>query len=58
MIFDALPAELDKKNKRFKLSDLAKSARMERYASDFMWLVDAGVACRATTPWRRKPPLR
>ncbi|HJH43124.1 DUF4143 domain-containing protein [Rubneribacter badeniensis] len=44
MIFDALPAELDKKNKRFKLSDLAKSARMERYASDFMWLVDAGVA--------------
>lgn len=44
MIFDALPAELDKKNKRFKLSDLAKSARMERYESDFMWLADAGVA--------------
>lgn len=43
-IFDAIPAELDKKNKRFKLSDLSKTARMERYASDFMWLVDAGVA--------------
>lgn len=43
-IFDAIPAELDKKNKRFKLSDLAKTARMERYASDFMWLADAGVA--------------
>lgn len=43
-IFDAMPAELDKKNKRFKLSDLSKTARMERYASDFMWLVDAGVA--------------
>lgn len=42
-IFDAIPAELDKKNKRFKLSDLAKTARMERYASDFMWLADAGV---------------
>ena len=26
MIFDAIPEELDKKNKRFKLSDLAKSA--------------------------------
>lgn len=43
-IFDAIPAELDKKNKRFKLSDLSKTARMERYESDFMWLTDAGVA--------------
>lgn len=43
-IFDSIPAELDKKNKRFKLTDLAKTARMERYASDFMWLADSGVA--------------
>lgn len=43
-IFDALPSELDAKNKRFKLSDLSKAARSERYASDFMWLADAGVA--------------
>lgn len=43
-IFDAIPAELDAKNKRFMLSDLSKTARMERYASDFMWLADAGVA--------------
>ena len=43
-IFDAIPAQLDKKNRRFKLSDLAKTARMERYESDFMWLADAGVA--------------
>lgn len=43
MIFDAIPEELDKKNKRFKLTDLAKTARMERYASDFMWIADAGV---------------
>ena len=43
MIFDAIPEELDKKNKRFKLTDLAKTARMERYVSDFMWLADAGV---------------
>lgn len=52
-IFDAMPAELNKKNKRFKLSDLAKTARMERYESDFMWLVDAGVALpcyNATAP--------
>lgn len=43
-IFESIPAELDKKNKRFKLSDLSKTARMERYESDFMWLIDAGVA--------------
>ena len=52
-IFDAIPAELDKKNKRFMLSDLAKSARMNRYESDFMWLVDAGVGLpcyNATAP--------
>lgn len=42
-IFDAIPAELSKQNKRFKLSDLSKTARTERYESDFLWLADAGV---------------
>lgn len=43
MIFDAIPAELNNKNKRFVLSDLKKSARSERYESCFQWLSDAGV---------------
>ncbi len=43
-IFDTLPAELNAKNKRFMLTDLAKSARMERYESCFNWLTDAGIA--------------
>lgn len=43
MIFDAIPAELNNKNKRFILSDLKKSARSERYESCFNWLNDAGV---------------
>lgn len=43
-IFDAMPSEIVGGNKRFTLRDLAPTARMERYASDFMWLVDAGVA--------------
>lgn len=42
MIFDAIPAELNNKNKRFILSDLKKSARSERYESSFNWLHDAG----------------
>ena len=50
-IFDAMPSELLQSNRRFKLSDLSKTARSERYASDFMWLSDAGVAlpCRNVT---------
>lgn len=43
-IFDSIPSQLDKKNRRFKLTDLSKTARMERYGSDFMWLADAGIA--------------
>lgn len=42
-IFDAIPAELNKKNKRFKLSDLSKTARTERYGNDFLWIADAGM---------------
>lgn len=43
-IFDAIPAQLDDKNRRFILADLGKSARSERYESSFLWLADAGVA--------------
>ncbi len=43
-IFDAIPSQLDDKNRRFVLADLAKSARMDRYESSFLWLADAGVA--------------
>lgn len=41
-IFDAIPSELDKKNKRFRLRSVGKSARMERYENDFLWIADAG----------------
>lgn len=43
-IFDALPSQLDEKNRRFVLADLSKSARQNRYESSFLWLADAGVA--------------
>lgn len=43
-IFDAIPSQLDDKNRRFVLADLAVSARMNRYQSSFLWLADAGVA--------------
>lgn len=43
-IFDAIPAQLDDKNRRFVLADLNKTARQNRYESSFLWLADAGVA--------------
>ncbi len=43
-IFDSIPEELNDKNKRFILSKLSKTARMERYENSFLWLRDAGVA--------------
>ena len=43
-IYDAIPSQLDDKNRRFVLADLSKTARQERYRSSFLWLTDAGVA--------------
>lgn len=43
-IFDSIPAQLNEKNRRFTVTSLASTARMERYADSFNWLTDAGVA--------------
>ncbi|MGN0893408.1 MAG: ATP-binding protein [Succinivibrio sp.] len=43
-IFDAIPSELEAKNRRFVLTDLNKYARMTRFENSFLWLYDAGVA--------------
>jgi len=43
-IFDTLPAQLNSKNRRFKLSVVAADGRMNRYEDSFQWLADAGVA--------------
>lgn len=43
-IFDHIPAELNKNNKRFTMSDINTNAKYHRYESGFMWLADAGVS--------------
>lgn len=43
-IYDLIPAELNRSNKRFIYSDLIKGLRYERSAEDFLWLSNAGVA--------------
>lgn len=39
-LFDELPAQLSKKEKKFNLSDIENGARRRSYESAFMWLAD------------------
>lgn len=43
-IYDLIPAELNKSNKRFIFADMKKGLRYEKSAEDFLWLSNAGVA--------------
>ena len=40
-IFDAIPGQLSKAEKKFKLSSIDKTARQREYGDAFLWLVDA-----------------
>ncbi len=42
-IFDSIPSQLNKKNKRFLVNSIDKNARLLRYIDSFNWLIDAGV---------------
>jgi len=50
-IFDALPGQLSKKEKKYKLSTVIKNARLRDYDNAFMWLADGMIAnpCFNTT---------
>jgi predicted AAA+ superfamily ATPase len=43
-IYDTIPAELNKQNKRFILSDMSNRARFRELGNSFVWLTEAGVA--------------
>lgn len=43
-IFDAIPGQLCKKDKRFILASLEKGASQRKYGDATQWLVDAGIA--------------
>lgn len=42
-IFDELPGQLQRHERRFKLSSLSSNARMREYSDAFFWLSDAGI---------------
>jgi predicted AAA+ superfamily ATPase len=50
-IFDTIPGQLSKKEKKYKLSSITKEARMRSYEDSFMWLDDAMIVnpCFNTT---------
>ncbi len=50
-VFDEIPSQLQKHEKKFKLADLSKDARMRDYDSAFLWLKDAMILnmCYNTT---------
>jgi len=52
-IFRTIPGTLSRHEKKFRLADVDRNARMRRYENAFLWLADAmvaNIAYNATTP--------
>ena len=56
-VLDAMPSQLDKENKRFRMDALKPKAVFSRYENDFAWLIDAAVALPAYAVTEPKAPL-
>lgn len=56
-IFDALPSQLNKENKRFQLQSITKEAKYDRFANDFAWLVATCTALKVVNVTDPKPML-
>lgn len=57
-IFDSIPSQLDSKNRRFIVSSLTSTARLNRYENSFKWLTDAGVSLACYNVSSPQPPLK
>ena len=57
-IFDAIPSQLEEKNRRFKLASIGEHARLRDYQEAFVWLKDAGVALPCFNLSEPKVPLK
>lgn len=57
-IYDSIPAQLDKENKRFIFKQLQVDAKFERYANDFAWLTGACAALKTTCVRDPHPMLK
>lgn len=56
-IYDTIPSELNKRNKRFFLKNASDRGRLDRSEADFIWLAEAGVAIPVYNVDEPKIPL-
>jgi len=56
-IFAQIPLQIAKENKKFKISEISKSARLREYGEALQWLVDAGMIHRVTNISQIDVPL-
>lgn len=56
-IYNAIPAQLNKENKRFIVTGIDKKRRYDAMASDFDWLVNAGAALEVVRAGEAAFPL-
>ena len=57
-LFDSVPSQRDTNNRRFILTAIAPTGRQLRYADNFNWLADAGVALPCYNVTEPQPPLK
>lgn len=57
-IYDLIPSELLKQNRRFQITDLKKGLHFERVESSFLWLENAGVSLSAYNSTEPRIPLK
>lgn len=56
-IFDLMPSEISRQDKRFVVKDVDGDSHFDRYDNDFMWLSDANVALPAYNVTEPRYPL-
>lgn len=56
-IFDLMPSEISRQNKRFTIRDVEGNSHFDRYDNDFMWLTDANVALATYNVTEPRYPL-
>ncbi len=57
-VFDRIPAELNKQNKRFRFSSIDGRFRFDRERNTFVWLYDAGVSLPVLNASEPRFPLK
>ncbi len=58
MVWNSIPAQLAKENKKFAYKELKKGGRAAEFENAIQWLVDAGLVYRVTRVTKPEEPLK